>query len=90
MTDAVDRLAPPDAETVAWLAERSLRLERGQDLEGNDVWFLADAGGRIGESGFLTIRQAVGSVEVGDEWLADTRRFLDGDLGRPDGGSAGV
>ena len=90
MTDADDRLAPPDAETVAWLAERGLRLERGQDVEGNEVWFLADGGGLIGESGFLTIGQAVGAAEAGDVWLAEARRFLASDLGRPADGSTGV
>ncbi len=87
MTDADDRLAPPDAGTVAWLAEKGFRLERGQDFEGYDVWFLADASGRIGERGFLTIRQAVGAVKAGEVWLADARRWLDGERGRDDGGS---
>lgn len=84
MTDADDRLAPPDAGTVAWLAEKGFRLERGQDFEDNDVWFLADADGPIGHRGFLTVRQAVAAVVAGDQWLADARRFLDGDRGRDD------
>ena len=40
--------ASPDAATVAWLAEKGLRLERGQDLEENDVWFLATPRGASG------------------------------------------
>lgn len=90
---ADETMTPPDAATVAWLAEKGFALEQAAGVEGEEAWFLVDTGNgrRIGEEGFLTCGQAVEAVKAGDVWLAEARRFLDGDLGRPveGGGSAG-
>lgn len=81
---ADETMTPPDAAAVAWLAERGFALARATGVEGEEAWFLVDTGNgrRIGDEGFLTCGQAVEAVRAGDVWLADARRFLDGDLGR--------
>ena len=73
-------------DVTAFLKGRGFALERGTGEDG-EAWFLrslGDGGERIG-AGFPSPEDAAAAVAEGDRWLADARRFLDGDLGRDAG-----
>lgn len=71
------------ADALKVIEAHGFSVERGHGAEG-PLWYLRlpGEGGRRSGPGFPTVTDAANALEITDEWLADAKNFLDGDLGR--------
>ena len=71
------------ADALQVIEAHGFCVERGKGAEG-PLWYLRlpGGGGRRSGPGFPSVTDAANALEITDAWLADAKKFLDGDPGR--------